>query len=72
MKNRFSKDTNGVFVVSPDGKHGQWCEEKSQLLFGFLSNILRTKCVTPERDVQGLAVLEEDMDFAEGMDWLGR
>lgn len=50
MKDRFSGDMDGGFVVSPDGKHSQWCEEESQLFFGFLSNLSKAKAITPERD----------------------
>lgn len=72
MKRQISRDMDGVSVMSPAGKHGQWCEEESQLSLGFLSNISKTKAITPQKRIfkmlcQGCAVLKKDVGFAEGV-----
>lgn len=76
-KDRFPRDMDGVSVMSPDGKHGKWCEDESQLSLGFLSNISKPKARSPQERIfkmlcQGWAVLKEDVGFAEGINWLER
>lgn len=45
---RFPRDMDGGLVELRDGKHVS-SEEESQLFSGFLSNVSKTKGITPEK-----------------------